>query len=222
LEKEITFRPYQRLAIMYFAEGKYRQAHQKSQKAIQVSKKDPDAFDVYLAAFARDGRWLRSLRDRMESTWPPERIRYISAAILWADGQYDALVAFSEEDLSDDASAGFQIESKWQAWTLLLRARALTLQNRHKEAAAAIDCIVAWGFAMTESDRTGFIEHYSLYVVYTIADTYYRAGRKEYAKKLIPVLLPALENYGVSWESQLQSIRAMAIDLDCLPPAKVG
>jgi len=207
---------------MYFAEGEYRQAHQKSQKAIQISQKEPDAFDVYLAAFARDGRWLRSLRDRMESTWAPERIRYVSAAILWAEAQYDALIAFSEEDLSDDASGHFQVQSKWQAWTLLLRARALTLQGRHKEAAATVDCMVSWGFAMATSDRTGLLEHYSLYVVYTIAETYYRAGRKEHVKKLIPVLLPALENYGVSWEDQLQSIRAMAIDLDCLPPAKVG
>jgi len=222
LEKDITFRPYQRLAIMYFAEGEYRQAHQKSQKAIQISQREPEAFDVYLAAFARDGRWLRSLRHRMESTWAPERIRYVSAAILWADAQYDALIAFSEADLSDDASAGFQVENKWQAWTLLLRARALTLRDRHKEAAATIDCIVGWSPAMAASDRTGLIEHNVLYVACTIAETYYRAGRKEDAKKFIRVLLPALENYGVSWESQLKSIRAMAIDLDCLPPAKVG
>ena len=38
LDRDIQFRPYQRLAIMYFAEGEYRQAHQKSQKAIRISK----------------------------------------------------------------------------------------------------------------------------------------------------------------------------------------
>jgi len=222
LPKGLKALPYHRLAIMYFAEGEYHQANQKNQKAIRISGEAPDAFDIYLAAFARDGRWLRSLRERVDSTWVPERLRYVNAAILWAEEQYDALIAFSEEDLSDDASTLLQVQNKWQAWTLLLRAKALTFQGRHKEAAATIDCMVAWAFAMVPSDQEGLIEHSVLHVAYTIAETYYQAGREKQAKKFIPVLLPALEKYGVSWGNQLQSIRAMAVELDCLPPKQVG
>ena len=75
---------------------------------------------------------------------------------------------------------------------------------------------------MVPSDKEGLIEHSGLYVAYTIAEIYYKAGRDGEAMKFVPVLLTALEKYGVSWEDKLQSIRAMAIDLDCLPPGKVG
>jgi hypothetical protein len=197
--------PFVGLRDKYFGEGILDRSHRASLKALELTSKPPEEFDIYIGALAKDAPWLEALLAKPPQTKGSKA--YLEAALWWAQDKKDAILELHPELPELGEMPGHDFDLGW-GWVAFLQMKVLAEKGDYAKAADMADSLSTCFPAMGSASNDRYFLAMELFRVLV------RGGHLEVAQVMYPMLNKWFGLMDTSWSSTKEELAALGKEYD--------